>query len=247
MTWSWDIEGLSLHSYTVGKCPPSFKATGFGENDYATILKTTLEMDGPGQHAHRRSWTSTIPRRPSRWWSTNGACGSRIRPERPGFLEQQNCQRDAILALNLNIFARHCRPRAHGQHRADGERAAGDDPHEIREDGPHSDLPGVQDVPAVPGRDLPPGAVVPPNTHGDIALPRVDAVAMRDTAGKLWVSLVNLDPHRAVTIDARYLGHESHAVRSGLMLAAPRIDSVNTFEAPGTVAPKPFSAKAGRS
>jgi len=32
----------------------------------------------------------------------------------------------------------------------------------------------------------------------------------------------------------------------GLTLAAPKIDSVNTFEAPGTVAPKPFSAKAGK-
>jgi len=29
----------------------------------------------------------------------------------------------------------------------------------------------------------------------------------------------------------------------GRMLVAPKIDSVNTFEAPNTVAPKPFTAK----
>ena len=31
-------------------------------------------------------------------------------------------------------------------------------------------------------------------THGDITLPRVDAIAARDAAGKLWLALTNLDP-----------------------------------------------------
>ena len=29
--WSWDINGLSMHSYTVGHWPPSFASVGFGE------------------------------------------------------------------------------------------------------------------------------------------------------------------------------------------------------------------------
>ena len=38
----------------------------------------------------------------------SGARGWRRRPAAPGFLEQQNSQRDAIIAaLNINIFARH--------------------------------------------------------------------------------------------------------------------------------------------
>ena len=44
--WSWDIEGLSLHNYTVIKWPPAYASVGFGEKEYAEILKTTLEMDG---------------------------------------------------------------------------------------------------------------------------------------------------------------------------------------------------------
>ena len=28
--WSWDIDGLSLHYYTVGGWPPKYEATGFG-------------------------------------------------------------------------------------------------------------------------------------------------------------------------------------------------------------------------
>ena len=44
-TWSWDINGLSMHSYTVVKWPPSYASVGFGENEYAQILKSTLEMN----------------------------------------------------------------------------------------------------------------------------------------------------------------------------------------------------------
>ena len=44
--WSWDMEGLSLHNYTVIKWPPAYASVGFGEKEYAEILKKTLEMDG---------------------------------------------------------------------------------------------------------------------------------------------------------------------------------------------------------
>lgn len=43
--WSRDINGLSVHSYTVGKWPPSHASVGFGETKYAQILKYTLEME----------------------------------------------------------------------------------------------------------------------------------------------------------------------------------------------------------
>jgi len=44
-TWSWDMNGLSMHSYTVVKWPPSYASVGFGETEYAQILKSTLEMN----------------------------------------------------------------------------------------------------------------------------------------------------------------------------------------------------------
>ena len=40
----------------------------------------------------------------------------------------------------------------------------------------------------------------------DIELPRVDAIAARDTSGKVWVSLTNLDPVHPVTIEASMPG-----------------------------------------
>ena len=51
--WSWDIDGLSLHNYTVGGWPPSYAATGFGEKEYATLLKDTLRMEELVTHARR--------------------------------------------------------------------------------------------------------------------------------------------------------------------------------------------------
>ncbi len=58
--WSWSIEGLSLHSYTVPKRPPSLPSTDFGEDDYALILSTTLKLEGRiaetfGDHGQVRS------------------------------------------------------------------------------------------------------------------------------------------------------------------------------------------------
>src|SRR5580692_9804279 len=43
--WSWDIEGLSLHSYTSGGWPPAHPSSGFGVDEYATLLKDTLGME----------------------------------------------------------------------------------------------------------------------------------------------------------------------------------------------------------
>ena len=41
----WDIEGLSFHHYTYGTSPFNELATGFGEQQYATVLKQTLGME----------------------------------------------------------------------------------------------------------------------------------------------------------------------------------------------------------
>jgi alpha-N-arabinofuranosidase len=79
-------------------------------------------------------------------------------------------------------------------------------------------------------------------TRGDISLPRVDAIAAKDAAGKLWLAVTNVDPAQPVEIEASLAGVTARAA-SGETLTAPKVDSVNTFEAPSTVAPKPVSVK----
>jgi alpha-N-arabinofuranosidase len=79
-------------------------------------------------------------------------------------------------------------------------------------------------------------------THGSVTLPRIDAIAARDAAGKIWLAVTNLDPDRPVSIEASLTGITPRSA-AGETLTAPRVDSVNTFEAPDTVVPKPIPAQ----
>jgi alpha-N-arabinofuranosidase len=244
-TWAWDIEGLSLHSYTVVKWPPAFKATGFGVSEYATMLKATLSMDSLVR-THSAIMDRYDPEKKISLVVDEWGAWLAPTPGSPdGFLEQQNSQRDALIAaLNLNIFARHAeRVRAANIAQMvnvlqamiftrDEKMVLTPTYHIFK-----MYLP-FQDASFVP-IELAAGTF----KTGDIELPRVDAIAARDAGGKLWLSLVNLDPDRAadLEIDAAGAGVQ-HA--TGQTLVASRVDSVNTFEAPGTVAPKAFAARA---
>ena len=107
-TWSWDMNGLSMHSYTVVKWPPSYASVGFGETEYAQILKSTLEMnDLIAKHSaimDKYDPQKKVALVVDEW----GGWYAPLPGSTPGFLVQQNSLRDAILAaLNLNIFAQH--------------------------------------------------------------------------------------------------------------------------------------------
>ena len=80
-------------------------------------------------------------------------------------------------------------------------------------------------------------------THGDVALPRVDAIAAKDANGKLWLEITNLDPNQPVEIEASLGGGITAKSAAGETLTAPTVDSVNPFDAPNTVVPKAVSAK----
>jgi alpha-N-arabinofuranosidase len=161
-----------------------------------------------------------------------------------GFLEQQNSQRDALVAaLNLNIFARHgARVRAANIAQMVNvlqamiftreEKMVLTPTYHVF----HMYVP-FQDATLVPVK-------FDAGTYksGDIELPRVDAIAARDAGGKLWLALTNLDPNRAATLELAVAGAKASRAQ-GQILVAPKVDSVNTFEAPAVVAPKPFSAK----
>ena len=78
-------------------------------------------------------------------------------------------------------------------------------------------------------------------TLGDITLPRVDAIAAKDPAGTVWLAMTNVDPTRPVEVAVRLSGVAARSA-NGETLTAAAVDSVNTFTAPDTVAPRPVSA-----
>jgi len=242
--WSWDIDGISLHSYTVVKWPPAFKATGFGEDEYATILKSTLKMDELIK-THGAIMDSYDPQKKialvvDEW----GAWYAPTPGTDPGFLDQQNSQRDAVLAaLNINIFARH----ADRVRMANIAQMVNVLQAMIFTDGPKMVLTPTYHVfhMYVPFQDA---TFVPVHLdagsykHGDIELPRLDAIAARDAAGKLWLAVTNVDPTRSASLEIDVAGTKPRRAQ-GETLAAPKVDSVNSFAAPSTVVPKPLTGR----
>jgi alpha-L-arabinofuranosidase len=244
-TWSWDIQGLSLHSYTVNGWPPSVKATGFGEPEYARFIKETLGMEGlVSKHSaimDRYDPQKKVALVVDEW-------GSWLAPTpgtNPGFLMQQNSQRDAIVAaLNLNIFARH----ADRVRMANIAQMINVLQAMILTDKEKMLLTPTYHVFAmyVPFQDA---TLIPVKfdagiyRSGDISMPRLDAFAARDANGRLWLAVTNIDPKAPAEIDVAALGFAARSLR-GQTLAAPKLDAVNTFDAPKTVTPKPISAKA---
>jgi alpha-L-arabinofuranosidase len=244
-TWAWDIEGISLHFYTVVKWPPAFKATGFGEDEYATLLKETRRMDDL-LRTHLTIMDQYDPEKKIAMVVDEWGAWLEKTPGSPeGFLEQQNSQRDALIAaLNINIFARHAE-RVRGANIAqmvnvlqamiftDKEKMLLTPTYHVFR----------MYVPFQEAKVIPVTVSAAEYKHGDISLPAVDAIAARDAQGKTWLAVSNLDPTKPTQVAIDVAGAKFTRAR-GETLAAPRVDSVNTFAAPTTVAPKPFRADA---
>ncbi|HUX27513.1 MAG TPA: alpha-L-arabinofuranosidase C-terminal domain-containing protein [Terracidiphilus sp.] len=243
-TWAWDINGVSLHWYTVPNgWPPSTNSEKFGLDDYVKSLKSTLFMD---EFLHKQEAVmdkydpeKKVTLSVDEW----GAWHAPLSGSNPAFLIQQNSIRDAILAsLNLNIFARHAdRVRManiaqminvlQAMILTDKEKMVLTPTYYI-----YKMYVPFQDSTFVP-IDFDPGTV----HRNGITLPRVDAIAARDASGKLWLEITNLDPEKPLSIDADVTGL-TVKVASGETLTAPAVDSINTFAAPASVVPKPVTA-----
>ncbi|WP_082734572.1 alpha-N-arabinofuranosidase [Novosphingobium sp. CCH12-A3] len=240
--YSWDIEGVSLHKYTVGGgWPPVRPATGFGNDEYALMIADTLTMDTllKKQKAIMDKYdpAKKLLIAVDEW----GAWLAPTPGSNPGFLQQQNSMRDGVIAaLNLNIFARH----ADRVKIANIAQMINVLQAMILTDGSKMVLTPTYHVfkMYVPFQDAqfaPVKFAAGEYTVGDRKLPRVDAMAAKDKGGQVWVSLVNVDPDAGTSVTIP--GFRS---ASGEVLTAPKVDSVNTFAAPSVVAPKAISGKA---
>src|SRR6185437_8642994 len=173
-----------------------------------------------------------------------GAWHAPLPGSNPAFLVQQNSVRDAILAsLNLNIFARH----------ADRVRMANiAQMINVLQAMILTDKEKMILTPTyyvfkmyVPFQDatfVPVAFDAGSYTHGSVTLPRVDAIAAKSADGKLLIEITNLDAENSATIDAHMAGV---AVKSATAetLTAPAVDSINTFDVPNAVVPKPTAVK----
>ena len=153
-TWSWDINGLSMHSYTVGKWPPAFASENFGETEYSQFLKPRLAMDDLiSQHSaimDKYDPEKKVALVVDEWGVVRAIAGQQSgisgTAEQPARRNPGRAEPEYICSPR--------RPGTHGQHRANDQRTAGNDPDRQRKDGADADIPRLQDVHAISGLNV---------------------------------------------------------------------------------------------
>jgi alpha-N-arabinofuranosidase len=235
------MNGISLHYYTSNwqnKGP----ATGFGEDRYFDVLKRCLHIkeviDRHMQIMDRYDPQKRVALAFDEWGTWYN-----VEPgTNPGFLFQQNSMRDALVAaLTLNYLNERCeRVRLANIAQTinvlqalifteDEKMVLTPTYHIYHMYKVHHDatlLPQTLESPAY--------------VHGSEALPAISASASVDKEGRIHLSLVNIDPARAVEMEVELEGLSSGKV-SGTLLTSGAMDSHNSFEKPDEVVPVAFN------
>jgi alpha-N-arabinofuranosidase len=240
-----NIDGLGLHYYTRPRdkdWKDKGAAIGFPEREWASTMSHTLEME---EFITKHSAIMDKYDPAKRVMLAVDEWGTWYDPtpgSNPGFLEQQNSLRDAVVAgLNLNIFAHHAdrvRMAAIAQMvnvlqamlLTDGAKMVKTPTYWVFD--LYKPWQGATSLPI---------QVTSPWYHKDeVAVPAVSASAVRDTAGQVHVALVNLDPNRAMPVSVALAGLQATQA-SGRIITGTAMDAHNSFDAPDTVVPQPFT------
>jgi len=239
------MNGLSLHYYTVpsGDWGRKGSATRFTEEQWHNTLRRALRMDELITE-HSGIMDEQDPERRIGLMVDEWGTWYDVEPNtNPGFLYQQNTLRDALAAgITLNIFNRHC-DRVKMANIAqminvlqamlltDKEKMLLTPTYHVFE------MYNVhQDAKLLPA-DLRCGDY----QLGTDKVPQLSASASRDAAGKIHISLCNLDPKMPAELNCELQGAKAQQI-SGRVLSAPEMTAHNTFEQPEQIKPVPFGA-----
>lgn len=239
------MDALTLHYYTVpGTWTRKGAATGFPEAEWRETLRKAMHMEELiAKHSvimdqyDPDKRIDLIVDEWGTWYDVEPGTN-------PGFLYQQNTIRDALVAgITLHIFHRHC-DRVRMANLAqlinvlqsviltEGERMLLTPTYHV------FDMFKVhQDAELLDMHET-----IRPMEDDEHALPQISASASRDAAGRIHVSLCNLDHQLSagVQIELRGWG-EGELNVSGSTLTSDRMDGHNTFDQPGQVAPAAFT------
>jgi alpha-N-arabinofuranosidase len=236
------IDGLDLHHYLLtGTWAKKGQATVFTEAEWAELMQKATGFDELLTR-HSVIMDRYDPRK--RVWLVVGEWGTWHQGEpgsNPGFLYQQNSLRDALVAaVSLDAFNKHA-DRVKMANIAQtvnvlqamiltqGEKLLLTPTYHVFE------LYTVHHDAVLLPITLDAGRYV----YGDRAMPALSATASRDAAGRIHLTLTNLDPTRARTVNASIRGQTVTSV-SGRILTADRMNAHNTFEQPNAVRPLAF-------
>jgi alpha-N-arabinofuranosidase len=234
------MEGIGLHYYTVDWTHKG-SATQFQEEEWFKVLKKTLFI-GELLTRHSTIMDQYDPQKRVALGIDEWGTWYDVEPgTNPGFLYQQNSLRDALVAgINLNIFNQHSeRVRmaniAQMVNVLQSVILTKDDKMVLTPTYHVFDLYKVhQDATLLPtslsGADY---------QYSNDKISALNVSASRDKAGKIHVTLCNLDPRQAQMVTADLRGAKVAKI-SGQILTALEINAHNTFAQPDRVKPAPF-------
>jgi len=237
----WQMDGLSLHYYTTNwnnKGP----ATGFKEDHYFGVLKKCLHIE-TAIDRHMEIMDRYDPEKHVALVFDEWGTWYNVEPgTNPGFLYQQNSMRDALVAaLTLNYLNARCERirMANIAQTINVLQAL------IFTEGDQMVLTPtyhIYDMYQVHhDATLLPQTLEGPDYVLDAeSLPAISASASMDQKGRIHLSLVNIDPGKAVDMEIEIEGKESAKVR-GQVLSSEKMDSHNCFDNPGEVVPVSFN------
>ncbi|MFD2933157.1 alpha-N-arabinofuranosidase [Spirosoma flavum] len=238
------MEGLAMHHYSVLSWGEGKKgsATQFTDQEYFKTMQQALLMDELIEK-HSAVMDKYDPEKKIALIVDEWGGWYNVEPgTNPGFLYQQNTMRDAVLAgATLNIFHKHAeRVRMANLAQAINVLQAviltkGDKIlltptyHVLEMYNVHQDA-----------TMLPVSVKSDDFTLEKEKLPAVSVSASRDKAGKVHVSLVNIDPNKPQEISVNLKGMKASSV-TGRILTSAKVRDYNTFENLTKIKPVTFT------
>lgn len=236
--------GVSLHYYTIptGNWGKKGSATNFGEDEYFGTMKRALEMDKiiKDQEAIMDKYD---PKKKVALAVDEWGVWTDVEPgTNPAFLYQQNSLRDALVAAStLNIFNNHC-DRVKMGNLAQSVNVlqalilTKDAKMVLTPTYYIFDLYKVhQDAQLIPVT-----ISCPDYSFNNEKIPAVNVSASKDSAGRIHISFVNIDPAKSISVRCPLEGQNWSSV-SGKILTSTNFTDHNTFENANVVKTVSFS------
>jgi len=234
---SGGFQALSLHYYS--RTSPSTRATGFGEEKWAQLLRSALNIESIISKVAAIMDKYDPDKKVALFVDEWGAWHKEELGTNPGFAYQQSTLLDAeVAALTLNIFHRHT-DRVKMANIAQMINVIQAMILTRKEKMLLTPTYHVFDMYS-PFQGAVPFDVrisAPEYQYGDEHLPSVDASAGIGKDGKLYLALVNLDPVNSASVSTNLSG-----IAHGTILTGQAMDTHNTFEAPNIIHPMPFAS-----
>jgi alpha-N-arabinofuranosidase len=237
------MDGLSLHYYTIpGGWSPRAPSQHFTEDAWIETLSRALQIDTLIQK-HSAIMDKYDPdKRVALVVDEWGTWYAPLPGTNPGFLQQQNTLRDALVAaLSFDVFTAH----AERVRMANIAQMVNVLQAMILTDEARMLLTPTYHVfmlykPYQDATALPLQLDAPVYEHAGYRVPSVHGSAVRGADGQVYLALTNLHPANAAEVSVAISGMRVNHV-GGQILTAPAVDSFNDHARPETVVPAPFA------